>query len=402
MGCFNHKANFSQLPVKYGDRIVVIVGIRPKNIKPDNFAPGTSFVPISVPIRGKYNDYGSIKEVDMTPGIKKLEEFFGMGVEKIVDCAERVCCDCERQIENIDDINKLLDGLVDESGYKNWRADFGIELSYVMEHEHIFDYLVSTANVKMKGRYFWTIPHEYIESLGYKKNMTGNESGYEQITWTHDTLPTLKESCYVWLENEFGDYGKTSHTMSELCKKIGCEVPQEYEESYFENRFKADVDSLSPEKRRERVIKFYKSIIGHKKADGTIFDESDVEKAVKDFDEGNIDYDVDLLFNKSEDNNYSFKKVYAHYGLFNQQEGFIMDSLILRTLGKKQEYLDLKYMKEVVEIASIINALRNLQMTWGVTNYYSQDIDYDAHIKFLEKCLQVAEEKKSDYMDEEE
>lgn len=397
MGCFNHKANFSQLPVKYGDRIVVIVGIRPKNIKPDNFAPGTSFVPISVPIRGKYNDYGSIEEVDMTPGVKKLEEFFGMGVEKIVDCAERVCCDCERQIENIDDINKLLDGLVVESGYKNFRADFSVELSYVMEHEHIFDYLVSTANVKMKDREFWTIPHEYIESLGYKKNMTGKDGGYEKITWTHDTLPTLKESCYVWLENEFGDYGKTSHTMGELCKKIGCEVPQEYEESYFENRFKADVDSLSPEKRRERAVKFFKSFIGHNG-----FDENDFENAIKKFDEGNIDDDFDELFKRSEDNNYSFKKVYAHYGLFNQQEGFIMDSLILRTLGKKQEHLDLKYMKEVIEIASIINALRNLQMTWGVTNYYRQDINYDDHINFLQECLDVAKEKKSEYCYDEE
>ena len=397
MGCFNHKANFSQLPVKYGDRIVVIVGIRPKNIKPDDFAPGTSFVPISVPIRGKYNDYGSIEEVDMTPGIEKLEEFFGMDVEKIVDCAERVCCDCEGQIENIDDINELLDGLVDESGYKSWRADFGVELSYVMEHEHIFDYLVSTANVKMKDRYFWKIPHDYIESLGYKKNMTGVDNGYEQITWTHETLPTLKEDCYVWLENEFGNYGKTSHTMGELCKKIGCAVPPEYDESYFENRFKVDVASMSPENKREHVIKFYRSIIGHKKADGTIFDESDVEKAIKDFDEGNSDDDFDFLFYKSEDNNYSFKKVYAHYGLFNQQEGFIMDSLILRTLGKNQEHLDLQYMKEVVEIASIINALRNLQMTWGVTNYYRQDINYDDHINFLQECLDVAKEKKSEY-----
>jgi hypothetical protein len=201
----------------------------------------------------------------------------------------------------------------------------------------------------------------------------------------------------VWLENEFGNYGKTSHTMGELCKKIGCAVPPEYDESYFENRFKADVASMSPENKREHVIKFYRSIIGHKKADGTIFDESDVEKAIKDFDEGNSDDDFDFLFYKSEDHNYSFKKVYAHYGLFNQQEGFIMDSLILRTLGKNQEHLNMQYMKEVVEIASIINALRNLQMTWGVTNYYRQDINYDDHINFLQECLDVAKEKKSEY-----
>ena len=68
MGCFNHKGNFSNLPITYGDRIVVIVGVRPTkktydSQELDTFSPGCSFVPISVPIRGEYNDYGGIEVV---------------------------------------------------------------------------------------------------------------------------------------------------------------------------------------------------------------------------------------------------------------------------------------------------------------------------------------------------
>lgn len=355
MGCFNNKGNFSRLPIKYGDRIVVIVGIRPLNFKQDDFAPGVSFTPISVPIRGEYNDYGGIENVDMTPGVKKLEEFFGIGIDEIVYCAERTTCGCEYQIENIEDIKKITDGLVIESGYKSYYPDLKVEISYVMEHEHIFDYLVSTANVKMKDHKFWTLPHKYIEALGYKKNITGNENGYDCITWTHDSLQTLKECCYVWPENEFGNYGKVSHTIGQLCSKIGCDVPELFDESYFETVFKNEIKTKS-----------------------------------------------EHVFVKNTEFDYTFDKNYYHNGLFHQPEGIFMGSAILRSLGVDNEHLDIKYMKEVVEIASIINALRNLQMTWGVTNSYSQDINYDDRINFLQECLNVAEQKKNEWSDEDE
>ena len=101
MGCFNHKANFSQLPIVYGDRIVVVLGIRRLGkIQVNEFSPGHTFIPISVPIRGEYNDYGGIENVDRTPGIEVLENFFdGMNVDTIVDLAERLSIGCEDQME---------------------------------------------------------------------------------------------------------------------------------------------------------------------------------------------------------------------------------------------------------------------------------------------------------------
>ena len=54
-------------------------------------------------------------------------------------------------------------------------------------------------------------------------------------------------------------------------------------------------------------------------------------------------------------------------------------------------------MKEGVEIAGLIESLKQLEMTWGVTNYYRQDVDYNQHIGFLNECLNVAKTKKEEH-----
>ena len=195
---------------------------------------------------------------------------------------------------------------------------------------------------------FWRIPHKYIEALGYEKTVTGKHNGYENISWKHKTLPPLKEDCYVWLENDFGKFDKVSHTISELCEKIGCDVPEEFNEGFLESCFK-------------------KNLI-------------DIE----------LDKDTNTL-------GYSFRRNTLGYGLFSYREGMTMQSNILSQFGNFDEHIDPKYMKEVVEIAAIINALRELEMTWGVTNYYRQDVDYNQHIGFLNECLNVAKTKKEEH-----
>lgn len=408
MGCFNHKGNFSQLPIEYGDRIVVIVGVRP--IKKtyltqelDDFAPGHSFVPISVPIRGKYNDYGGIEDVDYTPAIDQLEKFFGMDTIKIVDLAERTCCGCENQMEEENEIAKgVLEKILRNSGY----TDTELALTYIMEHEKIFDHIVSIANPKKKDRYFWKIPHEYIEALGYKKNQIGEENGYPIIIWEHDTLPKLKEKCYVWLENDFGNYGKVSNTIGQLCEKIGCDVPKEFEDTFFESVFKEECGVVSLEKREQMLFDYYHTLIGQTGKNG-VFTKEDVEKLIEDYkkktpEEKESDLSI-LDFVRPRGGNperYSFKRHSMDWGLFYYRDGMGMTNCILSQFGFKEEHLKPEYMKEVVETAALLDGLNTLQMTWGVTNYYRQDVCYNEHVNFLEKCLSIAKEKKEKFDEE--
>lgn len=406
MGCFNHKGNFSNLPITYGDRIVVIVGVRPTKKtyigqELDNFSPGYSFVPISVPIRGEYNDYGGIENIDRTPAIDKLEKFFGIETTKLVNLAERTCCGCEDHMEDEDEIaKKVLKDILYNSGY----SDTELTLTYIMEHEKIFDHIVSIANPKKKDKYFWRIPHKYIEALGYKKNQIGEENAYPVIRWEHDTLPTLKEKCYVWLENDFNDLGKTSHTLTELCEKIGCDVPEEFEETFLESNFKKDCDFENSEKRDQMMFDYYRSLIGKTGVDG-VFTEEKVKDLIEDYKKktkeekihefGVLNYFIRQQSKDKYDETYSFKRHGNDFGLFYYRRGIDMSKSILSQFGFYEEHLKPEYMKEVVETAALIDGLQILELTWGVTNYYRQDVDYNQHLNFLEKCIEVVKEKKT-------
>lgn len=360
MGCFNHKCNFSQLPVAAGDRIVVIVGIRPIGpakdiIEVDNFAPGNSFTPISVPIRGKYNDYGSIENVDRTPGVEVLENFFGLNVETIVDCAERVSCGCKDQVkENYKKIRNILDK---DSFYSFYYKKNELEFTYIMEHEDIFDDMINRSNLAYKNRYFWRIPHEFLNDIGYTENNLGkNNNNYDIIEWTHPTLPKLKEECYIYRTEDVGNYDKVYHTIEEFAKYIGAEIPEKYNRSYYETCFLEDIKKIS-DKSLSRI-------------------------------------DIRLMF--SENRHYSFLR-YGEYGLFHQGEHTGIHSYLLCSFGNNDEHMQENFMKEVIEIALLYDALIQMEMTWGNTSYYRQDISYEPHIEFLKKCLEVAESKRKEY-----
>jgi hypothetical protein len=404
MGCFKHKGNFSNLPIAYGDRIVVIVGVRPTEKmyigqELDSFSPGYSFIPISVPIRGEYDDYGGIENIDRTPAIDKLEKFFGMETTKLVKLAERTCYGCEDQMEDEDEIaKKVLKDILYHSGY----SDRVLTLTYIMEHEKIFDHIVSIANPKKKDKYFWRIPHKYIETLGYKKNQIGEENAYPVIRWEHDTLPTLKEKCYVWLENDFNDLGKTSHTLTELCEKIGCDVPEEFEETFLESIFKKDCDFENSEKRDQMMFDYYRSFIGKTGVDG-VYTEEKVKDLIEDYkkktkEEKIHEFSVLNYFirqQSKDDERYSFKRHGNDFGLFYHRTGIDMSKSILSQFGFYEEHLKPEYMKEVVETAALIDGLQILELTWGVTNYHRQDVDYNQHLNFLEKCIEVVKEKQT-------
>ena len=396
MGCFNHKCNFSQLPIQYDDRVVVIIGVVPEKLDTTVMSIGMPFTPISVPIRGYYNDYGSIERVDRTPAIDVLEKFFDLKVEEIVDYAERCSCGCEDQVEEDGvKVNKVLEELKANC----YSAERGLALSYIMVHERIFDYLVSKSNPKKKDRYFWRIPHKYIEDLGYKKNLLGKENGYDVIRWEHDTLPVLKEMCYVWKENEFGNYGHTVHTMSQLCKMIGCDVPAEYEVSFFADLFKREVEQQTQEYKDKAVIGYYLSLVGKTSHNETItqamVDEM-IERYKRQTQQGK-DYDYDLISRilrvRTQDG-YTFTREKIEQGLFYIRMCLSTD-IMLAQFGFGNEHLELKYMHEIIQIAALLDTLYNFEMTWGCTSSYKQDIDWDQHIEFMQECLSIANEKKN-------
>lgn len=73
MGCWNATCNISNLPIYAGDEIVLILLMQTtKNVEFNVCYPTDNFVPYAFPIFGKYNDYGGIEKIQISPENEKL------------------------------------------------------------------------------------------------------------------------------------------------------------------------------------------------------------------------------------------------------------------------------------------------------------------------------------------
>ena len=73
MGCWNATCNISNLPINYGDKIVLIPLVKIKEKASfNNCYPTGTFVPYAFPIVGSYDDYGGIEKVISFPENEKL------------------------------------------------------------------------------------------------------------------------------------------------------------------------------------------------------------------------------------------------------------------------------------------------------------------------------------------
>lgn len=90
MGCFNSSGFLSRLPILVGDRIVCFIGLQHKDVQAHElYEPDSLVSPYFLPIRGQYNDYGSIEHIDRTPIVDMLEKYAGIPIEEIMNGIER-------------------------------------------------------------------------------------------------------------------------------------------------------------------------------------------------------------------------------------------------------------------------------------------------------------------------
>lgn len=343
MGSFNHKGNLSNLPIEYGDKVVCMIGLRCNNSS-DTFSPGFSFTPISLPIRGEYDDYGSVQNVVKTPGVEYLEKFFGMSVEDVIGVAERCESGCENQVKGGYDIimEKINEMLPDYTFGDCSKYTFG----YFMEHESVFDRMVRDGNFNLASaehRYDsvdWK--SRFLEELGYK-NQDGNK-------WVHPEYETLvQDSGYFYLESDEGgsDYSVYPVCYKDFFELIGCDVPEKYKKSWYEMKFEQDMTNEKPEH---------------------------------------------WLFCSSK-NDFYFVNNYNVYGFFYGGEYYNGKMLAMIFNTKEYGHLKEEYKSEFVELAAFLRSMITMNMTWGVSNYYSQTCKYSFHKNFINACAEIIDNK---------
>lgn len=98
MGCFNATCSLSDLTIHSGDKCLLfpllptrfnsdkhgVIKIGPSSMFVSNEGAYMFYVPMCFPIRGEYNDYGSIENIVKDENTKAIEERFKMSIEDFV------------------------------------------------------------------------------------------------------------------------------------------------------------------------------------------------------------------------------------------------------------------------------------------------------------------------------
>lgn len=134
MGCFNTTGFVSGLNICYEDPVVAI----PCIINTDEFScwyTTTQLVPISLPIFGKYNDYGTLCDIEETPSSIAWKKCVCDNVEKSLKVFER---------GNVFGYT-LLESLKD-NGFNEIRGSFdrsllGNKVTLILEHKSVYEEL---------------------------------------------------------------------------------------------------------------------------------------------------------------------------------------------------------------------------------------------------------------------
>lgn len=294
MGSFNYTGAFSKLPIHDGERTVALIGFYNKNIdSPDEFAPGHKFTPIALPIRGTYNGYGYIENIDDTPSAKYISKFFDNDIEYILETIREGGSIVEEWTNKV--INKVQNentqhkhfNLTSEA-YKLIKEHVGEEklmdvvlafskitrdaealqnininsikedciskekskytIVMILEHEFVFDKLVSIGDTSYADHNFWQTPEDILIKLGYTPIHKGlSERHYKLADYVKEGYPTLTRDCYIWPIEDVHNYSCTMHSMSDIANFVGMEVEEQYKIPYLEYCFMKSITNKNNE-----------------------------------------------------------------------------------------------------------------------------------------------------------
>ena len=323
MGCFNTKGCFSNMPIVAGDRAVVILGIRNK-CGSNEFSPGMVFTPISLPIRGRYNDYGSLKSIDDVPANKIIVDLFGgRNIEDILYMAERaeIGEECDIINKHIKDIlQKRYTELkkygidVPKDNYKNY------EFARVMEHEEVFDSIIKISGLEKKAE------QDYLDDVKAC-------AAYAEI------IKKVEEN-----------FGLKKDSPKEIEEKLKSDISVEDKKLYMSYQI-GDLLSECKVKKERNFISFLTTDI--------------------------------------------YELIAYCYSIYKWQYS---DTKFLLYPYKNAELKE-EYKKEFVDFACLMRGIMNLNLVWGDSNYYGQDVHYDECIKFAKTILNVMKNKQKNNTD---
>lgn len=359
MGCFNKTGFFSNLPIQYEDRIILLFMAHIDGDGCTDVCPvdstSTGYVPLALPFHGSYDDYGGIENTDHDVNYERFKTFCGKTVEEMIhilyDLGGRTYSSIKKSLKD------LVEGRKDENTYHNETIEsyqFMIDLM-----DKIYIPKISEIDPNKDKR--------VIEALKSQNEYNTNRKENMSIVFTME-----HEEIYNELVN-IGRGIKTWYTK---------------ESPTIEDSFDYTVNFIS-------------------KCNDILGDDFKGENPLK----LGIDIDSNIFFNlskhlreilKSEDTSkLNDIKEMTHDVL--SSRNFIGYKLCLHCTVRSDDfeyafYNDMKceineFKDIVVNFAYFLRAFERVCTQFNVSSYHSQDVDYDTIIKIKEKELEIIKSK---------
>ena len=166
MGCWNATCNISNLPIFWGDKVVLIplVKVSSQETKFNVCNPTDNFVPLGFPIFGEYDDYGRLENA-YTSSLNEahLRQFHYYFEERDADATDRY-----RPVELKDSLDAFVgqvlcchEGCYIDLPNPYFHPDGKAMVTYMMIHQNVYEKLLE----EMAGRIPYNHSVSYREAL---------------------------------------------------------------------------------------------------------------------------------------------------------------------------------------------------------------------------------------------
>lgn len=192
MGCFDCNGGISKLPIRYGDKCILFIGVVPKYAEMNDamsFGAGFKFTPITLPIFGEYDDYGRIENIRRDKNIDLIEKLSEATIEDLINAIDNIMANrCTFSDKNETICEKFLTNVLHEQKER-------YEIAYMLEHEFMYKSIIDI-DLEM--------PYDFKQSIKTVKKLPYTLEDYI------DKKKTIKLLSYIDFETELkSGYGET-------------------------------------------------------------------------------------------------------------------------------------------------------------------------------------------------